>query len=527
MSKKKEKDKTHRKPLSAEKAAVIWTRVSTKDQAENNLSLDTQYKACEEYAQRNGITIIKSFGGTFESAKSEGSLFKEMIAEVSRDTRVNMILTYSYDRFRRSGPEGMLTKQYLKAKGIFVTSITQAIDPESAVGEFMENIIYLFNEFENNLRRDKCRSGMVECLEKGDWYSKLPVGFSKVHNPSKRHDIRVNEKGELLRKAFMWKATEEITDAAIAERLKNEGFVINRKRLSEVFHNPFYCGKIKHSLLGGKIVNGNQEVLIDEATFNKVNGISTHINYTHSKETPDFPLKKHVKCSECGGSLTGYTVNAKGKKYYKCNTIGCKLNKSTDRLHELYALLLDQYRIPEILQPILRQVMTKALCAAEENQKGRISELKGRETILRNDLRQLILRSGKGLISQEVYEITRQEIDNEISSVQAELGTLNENASNLSEKTDHAISIACKLGDIWRNGSFDTCQKAQKLVYPDGIYWDKDLGDYRTISENKALAYMHYISENYSKECTKKEGNPNELSSLVAGAGLEPATFGL
>ena len=31
---------------------VIYTRVSTKEQAENNMSLDTQRKACEQYVRR-------------------------------------------------------------------------------------------------------------------------------------------------------------------------------------------------------------------------------------------------------------------------------------------------------------------------------------------------------------------------------------------------------------------------------------------------------------------------------------------
>ena len=31
---------------------VIYTRVSTKEQADNNLSLHTQRKACEQYAQK-------------------------------------------------------------------------------------------------------------------------------------------------------------------------------------------------------------------------------------------------------------------------------------------------------------------------------------------------------------------------------------------------------------------------------------------------------------------------------------------
>lgn len=78
-----------------------------------------------------------------------------MIEKVAKDKEINVILVASYDRFIRTGPEGIMTKAYLKAKGIYVVSATQAIDPDSAAGTFMENMIFLFNQFGNSLRRDK------------------------------------------------------------------------------------------------------------------------------------------------------------------------------------------------------------------------------------------------------------------------------------------------------------------------------------------------------------------------------------
>lgn len=46
-----------------EKIAVIYTRVSHSSQ-EDNTSLETQRKRCEEYASANGYSVIQYFGGT-------------------------------------------------------------------------------------------------------------------------------------------------------------------------------------------------------------------------------------------------------------------------------------------------------------------------------------------------------------------------------------------------------------------------------------------------------------------------------
>ena len=78
------------------KVAALWTRVSTEKQEKNNCSLENQQRICREYAERHNITIKKEFGGTHESAKTEGKMYREMIAEVARDKEINIILVYSF-----------------------------------------------------------------------------------------------------------------------------------------------------------------------------------------------------------------------------------------------------------------------------------------------------------------------------------------------------------------------------------------------------------------------------------------------
>ena len=304
---KKKKGLNDRTTPDGSRVCVIWTRVSTKEQADNNLSLETQEKVCQDYATRNGFEVDRVMGQKNESAKTEGKGYQEMIAYVAKHKRVNAILVYSYDRFSRAGAEAIMTKAYLKSKGISVISATQPIDNDTEVGELMENMLFLFNQFENNLRKGKCTAGMIAM-------------------------------------AFKWKATEEITDTEICRRLAAQGLKVNKQRLSVIFHNPFYCGKIRHALLGkdengnDRIVKGNHPALVDEETWNKVNGIQTHSGYTHAKEPELFPLNKHILCPECGRHLTGYTV--KGQQYYKCSHKGCKLNVSASELHNRYRRLL-------------------------------------------------------------------------------------------------------------------------------------------------------------------------------------------
>ncbi|MFM6346283.1 MAG: recombinase family protein, partial [Dolichospermum sp.] len=49
---------------------IIYTRVSSLEQAQNNGSLDVQLKYCKDFAAANKIPVIEIFGGTYESAKT-------------------------------------------------------------------------------------------------------------------------------------------------------------------------------------------------------------------------------------------------------------------------------------------------------------------------------------------------------------------------------------------------------------------------------------------------------------------------
>ena len=504
------------------KVGALWTRVSTREQQENNCSLENQRKICLEYAEQRGITIKKEFGGTHESAKSEGEMYRKMIAEVAKDKEINIILVHSFDRFSRAGIEAIMTKAYLKTKGIYVISATQATDPDSAAGTFMENILFLFNQFENDLRRDKSVMGMTECLKRGYWYNNVPLGYDRK-KVGREHIITVNKDGEKLRNAFIWKATEGMSDIAICEKLKTLGLTIDRKHLNKIFHNVFYAGYMRHNLLGNEIVKGKHEALIDEATFNKVNGIS-NAGYEHKKITDDFPLKRHIICSECGGYLTGYTVKARGKNYYKCNTKGCKNNNSAEKIHAEYVALLNSYKISQEWLSALSDVFRKVFSEHNDMRDEERRALLKRRTECQQKIQKLKLRFGLDEISVDIYKTSIAHLDAELAEIERGLETASKNLSNMEKFVDRAMLMCCQLGDLWNDGDFKSRQELQKLVFPSGILLDKENGNYRTENENEVFKVMRLYSGIYSGEKEKATTDFHQLSLSVGKRRLERPT---
>ncbi len=81
----------------------------------------------------------------------------------SRD-KISHIIVYSVDRFSRSGANAIYIAEQLKEVGITVFAVSQPTDTTTASGSLQQNIQFIFSEYDNQLRREKCMAGVKEKL---------------------------------------------------------------------------------------------------------------------------------------------------------------------------------------------------------------------------------------------------------------------------------------------------------------------------------------------------------------------------
>ena len=157
---------------------IIYTRVSSKEQALTNQSLETQKKHCLQYALNHDLNVIGFYGRTYESAKTdERKEFNRMMNYIkSNKEKVSFILVYSLDRFSRTGGNAIHISSELKSNGISIMSVVQQIDTDSHSGKLQESIHFVFSQYDNDLRREKCVAGMRNKLLKGKWIGQAPTG---------------------------------------------------------------------------------------------------------------------------------------------------------------------------------------------------------------------------------------------------------------------------------------------------------------------------------------------------------------
>ena len=282
--------------------AVVYTRVSTKEQADNNQSLTTQSNHIHTYAKRHKIQIVQQFGGTYESARTdERKEFKQMMAYVKKHN-IGLILVYSFDRFSRSGANAVYITDQLKSNNIQVVSVTQPVDATTSAGELQQNIQFIFAQYDNQQRREKCMAGIRQMLSNGDWPTKPPMGYDTLKINGKR-TIVINEKGKLLGRGLRKKLKTDITFKELSEWLKARGLYVSNKQLSIIARNVFYCGFMSHTALNGEVVKGNHQGIISKKEFLALND-QLKARFKDRKKVnksniPAVPLKGHLKCSKC------------------------------------------------------------------------------------------------------------------------------------------------------------------------------------------------------------------------------------
>ncbi|MBX7227786.1 MAG: recombinase family protein, partial [Chitinophagales bacterium] len=509
-----------KKTVNNIKQAIVYTRVSSKEQYDTNLSLDFQKKAIEEYAQRNGITIMDYFGGIYESAKSDGRKeFQRMLTYIKKKRgTVSQILIYTLCRFSRTGGGAIKLAEELRDKyGIEVFAVTQPADTSLPSGELQQNIQFIFAKYDNQLRKQRAVAGMKEKFEKGIWCLKPPMGYDTVRTNGERK-IVINKTGVQLRKAFKWKL-EGVKSEEIIERLNVTGVKMYKQKLSMIFSNPFYCGIIVNKMMNGKLVKGTHPSIISEDDFLAVNNIRKSANkygVPHKDEIEELPLKVFVKCDHCSKGYTGYIVKKKNIYYYKCRTIGCGCNKNAKDLNNSFQSFLENYKIrPELIEPLFAIMGEKFGNINQANEE----QLKQLRTKLAEVQKKIDTLEEKYFILEEMGEETYKKFmgkyAEEKGNILDSMDTCGKDCSNLSQYYISALRFSSKLNTVWASSSVSVKEKIQYTIFPEGVLYNYKNQSFRTEKVNEVFCHIAGVVGSSGEN---EKGQPiiaNELSSQV------------
>ena len=163
--------------------AALYLRVSTKRQAEKDLSIPDQRKQLAVFCKQRGWTVAAEFvePGASGTTDDRRPAFQAMLTAAQGSPRpFDVIVVHSFSRFFRDAYKFEYHRRKLAKGSVGVISMTQEVG-EDPMGEMVRQILNLFDEYQSKENAKHVLRAMNENARQGYWNgARPPFGYAAV-----------------------------------------------------------------------------------------------------------------------------------------------------------------------------------------------------------------------------------------------------------------------------------------------------------------------------------------------------------
>ncbi|MCK6502467.1 recombinase family protein [Myxococcota bacterium] len=334
----------------AARSAVLYSRVSSKDQEREGYSIPAQQALLQQYARDRGFRILEEFVDV-ETAKRAGrTSFGEMLAFLRKRKTCKVILVEKTDRLYRNLKDwvtldAMELEIHLVKEGVVLSEGSRSTD------KFMHGIrVLMAKNYIDNLS-EEVKKGMRQKAEEGHWPNPAPLGYLNRREGGKSLIVPDAVRAPLVRQLFEQYDGGNKSIADLAEwsgrvgLTGKQGGSLTPSTVHWILRNPVYAGKF---IWDGAIYESKDPTLVSWDLFERVQERLDGHPYTRASDH-DMPFTGLVTCGRCGSAIT-VEVKKQGRYvYYRCAKACMKGEKyvSQARLVELFGEHLRRLHMPD------------------------------------------------------------------------------------------------------------------------------------------------------------------------------------
>ncbi len=387
--------------------AVIYARVSSREQEREGFSIPAQLELLRNYALNHNITVVKEFEDAETAKKAGRTNYNEMLKFIKSSKDVNTILVEKTDRLYRNFKDYVTLEDY-DLEVHLVKEGTVLSENSKSHEKFIHGIkVLMAKNYIDNLS-EEVKKGLAQKVKEGYVISKPPYGYKKA---DKKASIIDEKTAPFVKRAYELYATGNLSLKRVAKQLYDEGFIykeskpiINTSKLETILKSHFYYGIIEYK---GEFYEGKHEPLITKELFEQVQIAFKKDNKPKYKDTKDFLLAGMITCADCGCQISGEIK--KGRYIYYSCTGGkgeCKQQHIYIREEELEKQLIDalkQIQTTEQQKQWIIQGLKESFADEQEYAKERISSLNKQKETLKERLSKIYLDKLDGIISEQFW----------------------------------------------------------------------------------------------------------------------------
>lgn len=511
------------------KNVVLYTRVSTDEQAEKNLSIPSQIEKLKSFCKSKGWNVLKIYEEDYSAWKTfdrpEYNKLKTYIQENKK--KVDYVLFIQWSRFSRNLSQAFAELENLRKLGIEANATEQWVDMSVPEAAFLLAIYLAAPQVENERLSLRVKAAIVQGRKQGKWMGRAPYGY---YNDKTTKLILPDPKAsEIVAFAFNMYSKGVYTIEEV-RRLSNEkGLTLQKQQFINMLSNPLYIGKIYLKPMAGEpeqYIKGLHSAIVDEEIFFKVQDILNGKRKPYQGKTKgeELPLKGHLICPTCGKVMTGSASKSRNGSlyhYYHCQRkYGCRNSFRAKVANDSFESFLSSFQVSkEVLSLysfILEDVFQTSDRDREQDKRSVLSEIENLEEKISN----LDDKMLKNELSTERYNRLVETLEEQKKQAQTRYNQLSQPTSEYGKYIQFSTAFLADLAGCYKKVSLGNKQRIIGSIFPEKFQFDGK--KYRTARINEVFALICSLDKGLKK---KQPDLFAGLSSCAPPVGLEPTTL--
>ena len=434
--------------------AVIYTRVSSKEQEEEGYSIPAQLDFLMQYAKSKGLNVVKVYSESVTASKAGRVEFNKMLDFAKKQRYGCHVIIEKNDRTLRNEDDEALLINLAVRQGVIDLHLPKdhlILNKDSTPHEiFMFHLLCGMScMYPRNLSRE-IKKGLDKKAELGDYPSRPPVGYKSIRQSKKHTRIEIDPiNAGYISKIFELYSTGMYSYKSLAQRITLDGFYprnkpCTRALIEKILINPFYMGEFEYN--GKRYTDANHTPIITKELFYACKKVREYQN-NPKKITHDFLYSGLITCSHCGCQLTAEIK--KGKYiYYHCtgNRGGtCKKHYlKEEHIDEHIKTLLSKIQPSKEDAQAIIEKFKEIVNGNFEYDKKSMEEISKKISLLKNRLNKLYIDRLDGMITDDFYKEKKKEFQDELDELELK-------HDNFISETDALVDMATQIIELCKN----------------------------------------------------------------------------
>ena len=515
------------------KRAILYRRVSTTKQKETGNSLNSQKDQLRSFCYNKEIQIIQEFEEDFSAEDFNRPEWNKLNKYAKANYReIDLLLVVNWDRFSRNTLEALNTIDTFSKINIEVNSINNWIDYQDPTQKFIQLMYLGMPEVDNKMKGLRIKKAMREVRKSGRWCSKQPFGYLPGKDHFGKALMKVDpDKGQLLKSLFELYSSGNYSQSEILKMTSFKPLKLSKSNISRILQNIVYAGFVDVPAFEEEpkqTKKGLHEPIIDLITFNKIQELFK-VRSAQKQKPKAFNkkllLRGHLRCSKCGGNLTGSASTSKtGKKhyYYHCSSKrSCNERFRAELANSKFEDYLKQFDIRPEVKRLFVEILKNQFSEFETERFNQIKYIKDEIHIIEKNKNVLLDKLIEGVISDVIFNKKEKEYIHRINNLEVDLLNLNDYENDLKDFINFAIELMTNINKMINFNDEVTLPKFMSSIFEDKLEFEKE--SYRTPKLNPSIDLIFQSINGLELNKNKKGDTFLDVSHEVLKAGIEPA----